>query len=332
MWRDSDEPDGPTFQWIDIQSTGTLITDLGDDNFVGSFPIGFLFPFFDKTTNSFKLSSNGVIGFGYSTYLESFENQRLPNGFPPNSIVAWCWKDLNILDPTNPGGAVYYRSEPHRLIIQYVDYPEYHAEPGAVINAEIILKSDGSVTFQYLSIDSDFRTTDCTVGMEDFNGLSGVTVVFNNEYLHDSLAVQFIRATEWLTLSTDTGSLGAGEADTVELQFSAVDLDSGEYRADIVVTSNDPLFSSDPPTVAVKLDVAWGFPLVCGDFGLDGWVNVLDVVQMVDYLFFGGPPPPRPGGIDVDGDGSFSVADIIYLVDYIFFGGPPPHCGPEPSK
>ncbi|MFM7031235.1 MAG: hypothetical protein ACKOX4_01810, partial [Bacteroidota bacterium] len=39
-WKDSNEPGGPTFNWINITTTGTQVTGLGDDNFVG--PFGFI--------------------------------------------------------------------------------------------------------------------------------------------------------------------------------------------------------------------------------------------------------------------------------------------------
>ena len=44
-WKDSNEPGGPAYQWIDITTTGTQVTGLGDDNFAG--PFGFIdgFPF-----------------------------------------------------------------------------------------------------------------------------------------------------------------------------------------------------------------------------------------------------------------------------------------------
>ncbi|HRH38500.1 MAG TPA: hypothetical protein PK760_09150, partial [Flavobacteriales bacterium] len=37
IWKDSNEPGGPVFNWIDITTTGTLIQGLADDNVVGPF-------------------------------------------------------------------------------------------------------------------------------------------------------------------------------------------------------------------------------------------------------------------------------------------------------
>ena len=56
-------------------------------------------------------------------------------------------------------------------------------------------------------------------------------------------------------------------------------------------------------------------------------INVADLTYLVDYLFFGGPPPPCEEEGNVNGLGGINVADLTYLVDYLFFGGPaPPPC------
>lgn len=65
-----------------------------------------------------------------------------------------------------------------------------------------------------------------------------------------------------------------------------------------------------------------------GDFDYDMGLNVADVTGLVDFLFFGGPPPPCPEEGDVDGSGAINVADLTYLVDYLFFSGPAPDACP----
>ena len=43
---DSDEPDGPAYDWIDITLTGTQVAAMGDDAYQGPFDLGFDFPFY----------------------------------------------------------------------------------------------------------------------------------------------------------------------------------------------------------------------------------------------------------------------------------------------
>jgi hypothetical protein len=48
---------------------------------------------------------------------------------------------------------------------------------------------------------------------------------------------------------------------------------------------------------------------------------------LVDFLFFGGDPPPCMEEGDVDASGAINIVDVAYLVNYIFYGGPaPPPC------
>ena len=38
-WIDSNDPSGPIYNWVDIELPNNLVAGLGDDNFIGSFPI-----------------------------------------------------------------------------------------------------------------------------------------------------------------------------------------------------------------------------------------------------------------------------------------------------
>ncbi len=325
IWLDSDEQGGPNFSWIDITTTGTEITGLGDDNFAGSFAIGFDFEFYGQVYQEFYVGSNGLIGFSPAIDLDELNNTALPYPAQPNNLLAWCWKDLNILDPSNPGGKVYYESNGERLVIQFVNYPEYNAAAGDVINAEVILQSDRTIVFQYSSIGQGFDRSGCTVGIENKNGTDGLTVVFNAQYLRDSLAVQFSLPAGWITVEPMAGEVLPDSTDTLTARMPTIPLVVGTYEATIRITSNEPNPALNPWIVPVELVIEWG-PLVCGDVDLDDKVNVSDLSYLVTYLFHSGPAPPRPESADVDGSGSINVADIIYLVYYLFFGGPEPTC------
>ena len=62
-WVDSDNGGSPDFSWIDIPGSGVLVEGLADDNTVGPFDIGFNFPYYWYTVNSFYDGSNGYISF-----------------------------------------------------------------------------------------------------------------------------------------------------------------------------------------------------------------------------------------------------------------------------
>lgn len=325
-WVDTDEPGGPSFDWVDIESTGVEITGLGDDNVVGPFMIGFSFPYYGKYYSWFLVSGNGMIGFGPDIALESHDNVMIPSGRDPDNMLAWCWTDLNILDPTNPGGRVFYQGDGNRLVIQFVDYPAYNASPGAVINAQVILRKNGEMLFQYKDIGAGFDREDCTIGIERHRGSDGLMVAYNTEYLHDSLSIVFTKAAGWISLEDPVGVLGPGVSDTLTAQLVSTSFDIGWYHASVLVSSNDPESANNPWVVPVQFRVDFG-EWQCGDinFGYDGF-NILDLIYLLDYMFTGGPEPVVMASADLDGSGAVDIADVVYYVDWWINGGPEPVC------
>jgi hypothetical protein len=132
----------------------------------------------------------------------------------------------------------------------------------------------------------------------------------------------------WLTLSSFSGELASGAADTIVCTFSSPGMDTGIYHANIVITSNDPDSSDNPWTVPAELTVMSTPVFICGDIdGDERGPNVADLAYFVNYLYFDGPPPPVLEAADVDGSGGNpNVGDLTYLVDYLFFEGPDLKC------
>lgn len=185
-WKDSDEPNGPLFNYIDISSTGTLVEGLLDDNYVGSFPIGFTFNFYGSDYTAFNIASNGFIGFGPAdNSYKAFTNRPLPSTVTKN-IIAWLWDDLYIRDDTQ----VYYQGFPDKLIIQFVQYGN-RSLANERVNAEIILYPNGKILIQYLNFTAGWPLTSCSVGLGNADGSDGLEVIYNAPYLHNALALQF---------------------------------------------------------------------------------------------------------------------------------------------
>ena len=70
------------------------------------------------------------------------------------------------------------------------------------------------------------------------------------------------------------------------------------------------------------------FGITCGDYDNDDQTNVADLVNMVDYIFKGGPPAYYPPAIDCDGNGEINVADLTGWVDWLFKGITDPNACP----
>lgn len=326
FWIDSDEPNGPTYAWVDVLATGTDIGGgLDDDNFVGPFPIGFTFPYYNSTYTEFYLGSNGIIGFGPASGYGSLSNNAFPTSATPNNIIGWCWDDLDPTDPTNTSVQVVYDNVGGALVIQFEDYPEYQAGSGDVIDAEIILYPDGRIVLQYADVPSGFDVESASIGIENEAGDDGLTVVHNAAYLHSNLAIQFERPTQWLTMESYEGSLVAGDADTIAMQFGGAEVDSGYYKSNIEIYSNDPDPGDNPLVIPAELWVGGGGPaFTCGDVNDDELTNITDATFLVAYIFAGGAAPDPLESGDVNCDALVNITDATYLIAFIFGGGPEP--------
>lgn len=57
---------------------------------------------------------------------------------------------------------------------------------------------------------------------------------------------------------------------------------------------------------------------ISGDINIDGAINIADLTYLVEFLFFGGPPPRVMETADLNHSGSVEVADLSLLIEFIF--------------
>jgi len=65
---------------------------------------------------------------------------------------------------------------------------------------------------------------------------------------------------------------------------------------------------------------------ICGDFNRDEFVNLVDVLLMIAYVYQDGESPADLRAIDVNDDNAIDLLDILYFSDFRYNGGPPLHC------
>ncbi len=199
-WIDSDEPGGPTFNWVDITGVGTKIT-LADDDNQGPFALGFTADFYGHSYDSIRVCSNGWLSFTSESH--QFHHQPIPDAREPNGLLAALWADL---DPAQ-GGSVCYLADTTqgRFVVTWSGVPFRGTYDSCTFQA--VLDTTGSVTFQYLRLPASVRcgfatvrtsgTDSCSVGIENDSGLTGLEYlrdgVPSQNLLHDSLAVRFYR-------------------------------------------------------------------------------------------------------------------------------------------
>jgi hypothetical protein len=96
-------------------------------------------------------------------------------------------------------------------------------------------------------------------------------------------------------------------------------LPEGRYEVIHRFTLDNPLATMPVIPVVVAEDTFRVAPP--GDQDCDGFVNVIDLLRLIQQVFAGGPPPDPAHRADIDCDGFVNLSDIVQLVFYIFANG-----------
>lgn len=235
-WIDSRAAGGPAYNWVDISTIGTAVSFTSDDQNLGPYAIGFSFPFYGNSYSQVRISANGWLSFTSSaTGASSYNNTTLPASTAPENILACWWDDLS---PQRAGTAVRrWTNNADSFVVSFQNVQSY--QNNGLYNFEVILKSDGSVTYQYGNMGTN-RLTSSTIGMQNSDRTKGVTVISNAAYIANNLAISFCPASAVQTLPA-SGNVAIGGQQDVTLRLSSCCLPTGLSPANLAFNSNDPI-------------------------------------------------------------------------------------------
>ena len=232
LWIDSNEPNGPVYNWCDISLLGTHVTFTHNDEGTELMPIGFNFNFYGSNYSEFRINPNGWIGFG-DDWID-YHNYELPRLNAPRPALFGFWDDLDPLQ----GGDVYYYSTPDSLIVLFDNVIHYPGIYNGTYDFQMILYANGHILFQYRQVSGDLDTA--TIGIQNEDGTDGLQVVYDASYVENELAVLFYSGPTWLEISSCAGTVQAGSFNEIIFTFDTTDLLNGTYQAEAVIVSNDP--------------------------------------------------------------------------------------------
>jgi subtilisin family serine protease len=238
-WIDSNEPDGPEFDWVDISGIGEPLS-FSDDQNQGPFSLGFTMPFYDGFFNSIRICSNGFISF--TSDATDWTNDPIPYTEEPDNLVAPFWDDL---DPSSGGMIYFYTNNVDTAIVEWENVPHYQYSGEGLYTFEAILLASGDIVYQYASVEGEVASN--TIGIENSDASIGLQVVYDSPYVANELAVRINIPTFWLTVDPMSGNNNPGESSDFTVTFDASELDLGEYTGYLRIDSNDPA----DPTVTV---------------------------------------------------------------------------------
>lgn len=192
-WKDSDEPGGPVYEWIDITTTGTQVTGLADDNIVGPFVLGENFPFYWYSVKKIYIGTNGYVTFTVPGNIAApFPN--IPLGGETDNYVAGFMTDLNFAGVGNPGQLWAY-DDLDRTIFSYINVPYWDAAAPELWSGsntfQIVLdKTDSTITINYQSTPCCSGSNGPMCGIEALNGDIGLQQNFGT-YPAANFSVRF---------------------------------------------------------------------------------------------------------------------------------------------
>ncbi|KAB2907896.1 MAG: C25 family cysteine peptidase [Ignavibacteriales bacterium] len=237
-WMDSDAPNGPTYEWNDIASTGTLVTgwvptgtfNAADEGYAGPFNLGFNFKFYGVAKSQIYISTNGFLTFS-ALNQNAYSNSSIPNSAFPNDIICPFWDDLDAKSP----GTVHYKQDGNKFIIQWTNYQGYSS--GSSYTFQVVLYSSGKIMFYYKNMSGTL--TSATVGIENSNGTIGTQIAYNATYVKNNLAVKIAAEPEWIIPSGNlAGTIYNNNRTGIVLTINTEDFQLGYYSMDMIVRSN----------------------------------------------------------------------------------------------
>ena len=124
-----------------------------------------------------------------------------------------------------------------------------------------------------------------------------------------------------------SGALPAGLVlDTMTGIISGAPYESGTF--DFTIYSRDFYAGHLNETGEYSMTVEPGDePDLAGDVNLDGTVNILDIISLINYKYKDGAAPGLPKLADPNNDCVINILDIVYLINYKYKNGPDPVVG-----
>lgn len=178
--------------WRDVTTDGTSAGLSGDDDYTELIDIGFDFKFYEHTYDQLSISTNGFVTFeGGSSY---YANQPFPADTPPNNIIAPFWDDLYLISGSSTVHYKYYTDSAQpcgtpSFVVEWNQIESFD-NPG-VYTFELLLCQSGDIVFQYADLSGELESA--TVGIEDRDGINGLTYLSNAPGLSSDKAIRFER-------------------------------------------------------------------------------------------------------------------------------------------
>lgn len=191
-------PPRATFHWLDISETGRRLAQASecDDCTELGVPIGFAFPFFDRSYGAVNVNSNGTLQFTDTVHY--WGPDLLPtNDFLGPAIISF-WSDWD----ASSSGDIYVATVPAwqdgsgpAFVVQWNDLENYDCDRGSNATWQTALLSDGRIVSSYL--ETEVGDLFCDYGADMTVGLQEAPTARFVQYSNRSARVTDRTVIEW---------------------------------------------------------------------------------------------------------------------------------------
>jgi Zn-dependent metalloprotease len=271
-WIDTES--GLNYNWYDIQSVGTSVS-LSDDSNSGAIDLGFDFEFFGQLFSSINIGSNGWLSFTDNS--GSIWTTPLPSTSAPENVIALLAADLY---PGEDGTCHYYFDEnQNRFIIQYTGY-SYCCSSANLFTMQAQIYANGEIIILYDEINEQANGT---VGIQNADKTQGVTINYNDpSQIYSGYGVKISKIVNWLSLSTDSMIIEAGNTADLDVNILTQGLFAGNYTGSVLVRETE--FGVDFEPIPVNLNVEGASSFDIGFNDLDFRNVQVGNVKEVDFM------------------------------------------------
>ena len=241
-----------TYQYQDISGSGTDITNYFKAEADRYYPVemGFDFPYYAEKMKKLFISYRG-----FTTFDDTVRPVNAPelDGAPysPKGYIS----PLGTFVELAAGGAVYYKVEPDKVIVQYTNLSDGYS---GTLTAQMVLFADGNIRFYYDNITfSEQDLAYLNVLIEDYAQTDGILV---NNYtkttkIYNGLALGFdYPGPDMITsISNAGGILLPGESAKMDVVMQTAALHEGTINRYLNVVSTDPLNTQVSPLIQINI-------------------------------------------------------------------------------
>ena len=282
-----------------------------------------------------QLKFNGIGQLDFFTYRDGYDwSVVTPNSYNDNYWHHVVVVQSNEIDggyifvdgvevASNSGGLVYLEGSIHSYLgADMRDYNRYlngsindvHIFNSAISSNEVNVMYNTGFGFNPAYNQDEFTSSNSLVASYQMTNMSGnllsdMTNNNNGEISGATWDGDLVPIPNWLSVESANNWLAQGESESLDININSTELEiNSDYSGQLIITSNT---NSIPLIIPILLHTLGNSTL--GDLNVDGVVNILDVILVVN-LILGGEFNPLG---DLNTDGTVNILDIVQMVNQI---------------